>query len=95
VDHANTEIDGIWKPWRHRTFRDVPHPLQGWWRHRESREHVAVLGDAGESSTGNSLVVVSYYNADGIRRGNGTRMLAERVEREFDRMPENFDPRIM
>jgi len=85
--------DGFWRPWRHPDYRSPAHDLQGWWQKRATDEVIAVLGPGGISRAGNELLTCAKYDFNQGTRGSGFRMGASRLKREYDREPDDRDPR--
>lgn len=84
--------NGVWQPWRHPAYRSRPHELQGWWR-KATGEVIAVL-EAGQYSTaGNEQVSCAKYDFNDGTRGSGFRMLRRTLERDYERAPDDLDPR--
>jgi hypothetical protein len=82
---------GDWKPWLHPDFREPSSHLQGWWRRSDTGEVVAVLSvESGERP----LASVAKYNFEDDARGSGFRLLVSSLERDYERLPDDFDPRV-
>ena len=88
-----TTENALWKPWRHPNFRSPGHELQGWWRKSATDEVIAVLGPAGLTKAGNELLACAKYDFNEGTRGSGFRMGRARLEREYEREPDELDPR--
>ena len=85
------EENGVWKPWRHPDYRYPESSLQGWWRNQLD-EIIAVLSET-SSTAGNPAVKAAKYDFNADSAGSGLQMLVSTLERQYEQLPADFDPR--
>jgi hypothetical protein len=93
TSHDVTLENGVWKPWRHADYREPPTGLQGWWRHVQTGEVIAVLSLNESPEAGRIRVQAARYDGSQVRRGSGIQLLVETLKRDYVREPDNLDPR--